>query len=153
METIVISDTSCLVVLDKIGQLHLLQACYPRVVITETIAQEFGKELPAWIEIHNPSRDSLRRLLEETLDAGESSALALAVEFTGSKVILDDLRARKVASSLGLNFMGTLGLIAEAKQKGAIPAARPIISAIEKTDFRLQPSLVEAVLRTLGEQL
>ncbi|MFN4256006.1 MAG: DUF3368 domain-containing protein [Saprospiraceae bacterium] len=81
------------------------------------------------------------------------SALALAVEFTGSKVILDDLRARKVASSLGLNFMGTLGLIAEAKQKGAIPAARPIISAIEKTDFRLQPSLVEAVLRTLGEQL
>lgn len=94
METVIISDTSCLVVLDKIGQLSLLRESYGNVVVTPTVAAEFGKTLPDWISVRSPASNSIQRLLEETLDPGESSSIALALEIETCFLILDDLRWR-----------------------------------------------------------
>ena len=76
MEAVVVSDTSCLIVLSKIGHLDLLKSIYGSVIITPTIAAEYKDPLPEWIEIHSPKNTSLQILLEETLDPGESSAIA-----------------------------------------------------------------------------
>lgn len=77
------------------------------------------------------------RLLEESIDQGEASSIALALEIPECYLILDDLRARKVAISLGLSFTGTLGFIASVRQRGIIPAARPLFEQIMATDFRI----------------
>lgn len=66
-------------------------------------------------------------------------------------LILDDLRARKVATSLGLAFTGTLGVVAAAKRQGIIAAARPVFEQLRATDFRLSDSFLGVVLHELGE--
>lgn len=116
MENVVISDTSCLIVLDKIGQLDLLNPGNARLFVTPTIAQEFGKPLPGWLKIRAPLNQNLQFLLEENIDPGESSAIALTLEMPGCLLILDDLRARKMAKSMSLRVTGTLGVIAAAKR-------------------------------------
>lgn len=55
MHKVIISDTSCLIILAKIGELDLLRRVYKVVTITQTIFLEFGDELPHWIEIENAS--------------------------------------------------------------------------------------------------
>jgi|APTNR8051073442_1049403.scaffolds.fasta_scaffold00532_18 predicted nucleic acid-binding protein len=50
MNSVIISDTSCLIVLDKIDQLSLLKALYGQIVITPVVAAEYGKDLPDWFK-------------------------------------------------------------------------------------------------------
>ena len=44
----VIADTSCFILLDKIGELSLLHQIFNQILTTPTIANEFGKALPEW---------------------------------------------------------------------------------------------------------
>jgi predicted nucleic acid-binding protein len=43
--SVVIADTSCLILLDKIDELDILNALFEEVYITEAIAKEFGNKL------------------------------------------------------------------------------------------------------------
>ena len=151
MERVVISDTACLIALDKIGHLDLLKLLFGQVIVTPTVAAEFGTALPEWIEIQSPANVSLQTFLEETIDAGEASAIALAVEIKGCYLILDDLRARKVASGMGLEFTGTLGIIAVAKKRSVIPLARPLFEKLIETDFWISEKFLQQLLAELGE--
>ncbi len=151
MTTVVVSDTSCLIVLEKIRHLSLLKASYEKVLVTPIVVQEFAAQLPDWIVIQAPVVKSLQSLLEETIDPGESSSIALAAELPECTLILDDLRARKVAADMGLTFTGTLGVIANARRRGLIPAARPLFEQIKQTDFRISDAFMEAILEELGE--
>lgn len=54
MQVTIITDTSCLILLDKIGELDLLRKLYQNLLTTSVIANEFGKPLPTWIAIQNP---------------------------------------------------------------------------------------------------
>jgi len=51
MRNIIISDTSCFIVLDKIQQLSLLQKVYNTVITTDEVIAEFGNILPSWIVV------------------------------------------------------------------------------------------------------
>ncbi len=51
MHDIVISDTSCLILFDKIGEIELLKSVYDTIITTPEIAEEFGEVLPIWIKI------------------------------------------------------------------------------------------------------
>lgn len=44
--SIVIADTSCFILLDKINELDLLQKVFKTVTTTKEIAKEFNKSLP-----------------------------------------------------------------------------------------------------------
>ena len=151
MERVVISDTACLIALNKIGQLGLLKSVYGQVIITPTVASEFHAPLPEWIEIQSPVNISLQTFLEETIDAGEASAIALAIEINDCYLILDDLRARKIATGMGLLFTGTLGVIAIAKRRDIIPLARPLFEKLRETDFWISEKFLQQLLTDLGE--
>ena len=97
MPRIIISDTSCLIILNKIGELDLLQKVYGQITTTIEIAAEFGDPLPDWIEVVIVKEKDKQRLLEMQIDKGESSAIALALEYSDSLLILDDNKARKIA--------------------------------------------------------
>jgi len=64
------------------------------------------------------------------LGAGESSVLTWAYANPGTEVIIDDLAARRCAAVLGIPVQGTLGLVLTAKQRGKIPAARPVLAQL-----------------------
>jgi predicted nucleic acid-binding protein len=50
--------------------------------------------------------------------------LALAIEIIDSTLILDDYKARKITSQLGLTYTGTIGIIVKAKLLGIIPGIK-----------------------------
>jgi predicted nucleic acid-binding protein len=64
MPKIVISDTSTLIILQKIEQLDLLQKLYIELVTTPEIAEEYGEELPNWIKVESVNDKKYQMLLE-----------------------------------------------------------------------------------------
>lgn len=150
-ETIVITDTSCLIALTKTDTLGILPQMYHRVIITEEVRDEFDEPLPVWVEIMPVSDKKYQQLLEGTLDKGESSAIALAVTLENVLLVLDDLKARKEAKRLGFKITGTLGILFRAKQKGLIQALKPYIDKLQAVDFRISPLIVKELLKLSGE--
>ena len=73
------------------------------------------------------------------------------MEVSDSTVILDDYKARKIASQLGINFTGTLGIIIKAKLKGVIPSIKPFLEKIKQTNFRLTIELEIQALKEANE--
>ena len=55
MHKAIISDTSCLILLDKIGELEILNKLFGKIITTSEVANEFGQPLPNWIEIQQPT--------------------------------------------------------------------------------------------------
>jgi predicted nucleic acid-binding protein len=152
MPKIVISDTSCLIILHNIGELDLLQKVYKKVITTSEIANEFKKELPNWIIIENAIDKKYLKLLETQIDLGEASAIALAAEKKNPLLLLDDLKARKLATKLNLKYTGTIGLINKAKQKGIIKNVKPLINKLLKTNFRISQNIIDEILRLNNEK-
>ncbi len=146
---IVIADTSCFILLEKIGELSLLKLLFSKIITTDTIASEFGSPLPPWIQIRTPKNITFQNSLD--IDAGEASAITLALESESSLLILDDSKGRKLARRLNLLFTGTLGIILKAKNVGIIPSIKPIIQKIQETNFRFSQKVLEEIYALANE--
>jgi predicted nucleic acid-binding protein len=97
MQKVIIADTSCIILLDKIVELNLLSKLFGQIIITQEIADEFKKELPDWFVIVNPTNKTYQKILEASLDKGEASAIAFAIEQSNCLLIIDDYKGRKYA--------------------------------------------------------
>lgn len=150
MPKVIIADTSCLVLLEKIDELNILQKLFQTVFITDTIAKEFDSYLPEWIQKKEIEDKKYLRILETSVDPGEASAIALAVQING-KLILDDIKARRLASELSLDFTGTLGVLVEAKKSGYISSLKDTLHRIKKTNFYMSDELVNKLLMSANE--
>lgn len=148
---IIISDTSCLIILSKVNELDLLRKVGEKVYITPTIYEEFGKILPDWILVSSPRHIQYQQILEMDLDKGEASVIALSMDFDNPILILDDLKGRKIANRLKLRYSGTFGLILRAKQLGLIKSVKPILNKIKSTNFRFSEKLFEIIIEQAGE--
>lgn len=85
------------------------------------------------------------------IDKGEASAIALAIELSDSVIILDDYKARKLAESLGIQNIGTIGIIIKAKRQGVIESIKPFLQKIRQTDFRISEEIEKRALEESGE--
>lgn len=77
--------------------------------------------------------------------------MALAIESENSLLILDDLKARKLAAKLNLNYTGTLGIILKAKREGLLSSIRPILEKIQMTNFRFSDKILNEILKEADE--
>ncbi len=152
MRKVVIADTSCFILLDKINSLGLLQSVYKHVYTTPQIAKEFGKEMPSWVIIEKVTELETLQSLEKELDLGEASAIALSIQLEGSIVVLDDWLARKVAERMGIDYTGTFGLMVAAKKLGIITSVKPLLEQVRQTNFRFSEQVFEATLLAAGEK-
>ncbi len=82
-----------------------------------------------------------QQLFEVNVDKGEASAMALALEIENSLLIIDDYKARRLAQTLDIDYLGTIGVIILAKQKGIIDSIKPILEKIKETNFRISADL------------
>lgn len=151
MQHAIIADSSCLILLSKINELNILQLLFGEIIITKEIQQEFNKPLPDWVIIRSADDERVQKILESSLDKGESSAIALAVELENSLLILDDKKARNMAAQLHLDYTGTVGIIIDAKQNGYITSVKEVLHKIHQTDFRLSIDLENILLKLSGE--
>ena len=151
MPTVIVSDTSCLILFYKIGELELLNKIYGQIVITETVSKEFKKPLPDWIQVQNPITN-LHQGLMSFLDAGEATSIALAAELSDCLLIIDESKGRRVAKEMGIGITGSLGSLIAAKQKGIIHSVKPILDKIKQTNFRISDDLVNKILHLANEK-
>lgn len=149
---VVIADTSCFILLDKIGEIQLLQKIFSSIITTQAIAAEFGKPLPDWVKIVPVENKPYQNLLELEVDAGEASAFALCVEHHDtSLLIIDDMKARKLADKLLLNYTGTLGVLLKAKELNILPSVKPFLIKIQSTNFRFSQKVFDEILAIAKE--
>jgi|AntRauTorcE11898_2_1112593.scaffolds.fasta_scaffold57807_2 predicted nucleic acid-binding protein len=144
----IIADTSCLVLLEKINELDVLHKLYKEIIITPEVADEFGSELPEWIEVHSVEDQKYKKLLETTVDPGEASVIALAAEI-GGLVILDDQKARKLAFELELDVTGTLGILINATHSNYISSFPKVLDRIKRTNFYVSDDLEKKLIERL----
>nr|WP_067054378.1 DUF3368 domain-containing protein [Mucilaginibacter sp. L294] len=148
---IVITDTSCFIILDKIAALHLLHILFSEVITTPEIAKEYGKTLPDWVIIKHAQDIALQKQLNELIDPGEASAIALAAEIKCDYLLTDDRAARKIAEQRGIPVKGSAGILLYAKQQKVIGLLRPYLDLIQKTNFRISQALIDRLIQEAGE--
>ncbi|MGH9346266.1 MAG: DUF3368 domain-containing protein [Vicinamibacterales bacterium] len=73
------------------------------------------------------------------------------MEVGADAVLLDDRPARRVAEAAGLNVIGTLSLLLEAKGLGLVAAVPPELDNLLETSFFLSQQLYDRLLRMAGE--
>jgi len=142
-------DTACLIGLERIGRLDLLNQLVDPVIVPDAVSGEFGP-LPDWIEVRTPSDSGMVAALRLVVDPGESEAIALAYE-SSCRIILDDRKAREAARHLGIAVTGTVGLLLKAKEGGMIPTVLPLLDALDSNGFRISGAIRKEALRLAGE--
>jgi predicted nucleic acid-binding protein len=85
------------------------------------------------------------------LGDGEREAIALGIEVGAGAIIIDERAGRRLAEAAGLNVIGTLGLLLQAKLAGVIASVRPELDKLLETSFFLGEELYHQVLGVAGE--
>ena len=143
----IISNTSCLIVLDNIGMVDVLKELYGKVSITEEVSKEFGKTVPDWIEVRKVSDNKYLKLIKNFVDLGEASTIALAVETDDIVIILDDLKARKLAQKLNLKITGTIGVLIKARKRNIITSTQEVLNKLRNEGFRISDEIEKEFLK------
>lgn len=130
---IVVSDTTPIISLVKIDKIDLLQELFGNVLIPEAVYEELT-ENPRFFDeaeiikncefihkVYAERKDSIISLQRATgLDRGESEAIICTDEKKADLLLMDEAKGRFVAKQMGINVMGTLGILFESYKKNLI---------------------------------
>lgn len=158
----VVINSSPLIALSGISKLPVLRAMYGSVMIPEAVYQEISAkpdsickkmvdEARDWMQVCAIENLLAKNLFQSRLHAGEVEVLILAQEKSADLVVLDDALAKRHAEYLGMHVTGTLGVLMKARQKGHIPALRPLIRALQRNHVYISDAIAEQCLRIIGE--
>jgi predicted nucleic acid-binding protein len=149
----VVSNSSPLIALSQIGRLDLLGALFQQVVIPPYVAKEIEPTipgLPGFLGVNQVRAARVPRIVRGSLGKGEQEAMDLALEIRASQ-ILHDRPARRLAASLGLSVIGTLGVLLAAKRNGLVIELRKELDRLVQVHFFMDESLYQLVLTEAGE--
>lgn len=152
----VVVNATPLIALSTTGYLFLLNRLFEQVVVPVSVYEEVtfqGEERPGakavaranWLVIQAPERSlSLSAELLQ-LDCGERDVILLAQEIDADWVLIDEKLARRIASGLGLQVKGTLGVLLIAYRIGLISkeASMKAVQELVSGSVRLSPRLLE----------
>jgi uncharacterized protein len=159
----VVSNATPLINFAAINRLDILEAVFGQVFIPQAVFDEttvsgfpgskFVLEVIAsttWLQILPVS--IIAPNIPSELDNGEREAIALALLTGGHKILLDEREARQVAQNLGLQVIGTLGVLLLAKNSQIVTQIQPILDGmIDIAQYWVSSSLYKQVLRQAGE--
>jgi len=153
-----VSNTSPLIVLSKLGYIDMLPEIFSKIYIPSGVRREISEKEDevqkavealieqGFIEVKKVENKSLVQMLNGELGIGESEAIALGKEIKSDFVLLDDLRARQWARSLGMNVMGTLAIIRALVKRGMVKEAPDeIYIRLKSIDFWISRELFSSL--------
>jgi len=161
-ENPIVCDTTVLLYPSRIGLLDLLPTLFASIYVPEQVMLELDmgrlfrqdtvnpRNLP-WAKPVSVPQAMIGDLPANRLGTGERAVIAYANVHHGMIAGLDDRQARQLAESLGLEIVGTLGILLRAKQADLIPAVRPSLDAAIDQGFRVTSDLYQDVLRLAKE--
>ena len=158
----IVSDATPLIALAKLDGISWLHQLLGEIIIPEAVydevvvagANKIGSDVidtAHWIHVHQVKDKTHVLLLLNQLDRGESEAIALAYELKADWLLMDEIRGRSVAKTLGLQVIGTVGLLVNAKEVGIVSEVRPLLDSLLVQDFRLSKRVITETLRRAGE--
>jgi predicted nucleic acid-binding protein len=153
-------NASPIIALAKVGQLHLLKELCKELLVPDVVVSEILAGPPS-----DPARLAVERgwtptvapcqvapeLLEWGLGAGETAVLTLARERKPATAVLDDAAARTCARALGIQVIGTVGVVLRAKKKAIIPSAANVLESLRTSGLWLDNNTIRSVLEGVGE--
>lgn len=154
---IVVSNSTPLIALSKIGRLELLKEYFTEIMIPEAVYEEVvvsggdlhgAKEVEeaAWIKMRKIQNDLALKTLETSIGRGEAESIVLAKEVTSDLLLIDDADGRRIAQGMGLKITGTVGILLMAAKQGRIDL-RQALDRLLAAGFRLSE---KEYLRILG---
>lgn len=87
----------------------------------------------------------------DELDIGEAETIVLAREINADWAIMDEKKGRQKLSQMGINKIGTLGILIKAKEIGLLSFIKPELEKLQKNGFSLSQTVIESVLIQAGE--
>lgn len=160
---VIISDSSPLILLARIGLLSLLQELFQEVIIPQEVYEEVvlqGEDRPgsrevkeaSWIKVERVRNPELiEKYSYQGLSRKDAAVIALAQEKRAAAVLMDEQRGRTVCRGAGLEVIGTGALLVRAKEKGLILEVKSALDRLIEQGFRLTSELYETLLKEAGE--
>ncbi len=158
---VIISDTTPLISLLKIGRLDLLEKMYKTVIIPKAVYEElttnthFPEEAETiracpFLEVRTISdTNSVINLRETTgLDLGESEAIVLSESMNAKLLMMDEVRGRAVAKAHGLSIIGVVGILATAYKIHLLTAEdiKDCVTKLKQNRRHIGENLLNALL-------
>ncbi len=161
----VVSDTSPLLGLSAIGHLELLKDQFGEVFIPQSVLAELKLETDfrgtediqqaltqGWLVSKEIQNEPLVRSLLSELHKGEAEAITLAIDLHLDMIVMDERIGRDRAKALGLNTVGILGVLLNARRHGKIASVKSAMKELRREiGFFISESLYEEVLKQAGE--
>ncbi len=158
---VIVADSGPLISLSRIQRLDLLRQLYGEILVPPAVWHEvtvINAKAPGaetvrtanWIQIKSPTHTPVG-FVPGGLGPGERQAFALTQELANAWLLIDDGPGRRAARALGLQIIGTIGVLKEAKAAGLVNQLRPILTELQQAGFFLNPALGEQALRSVGE--
>lgn len=167
----IVSNTSPLIWLSKIGRITLLKKLFGEVIIPEEVYKEaverglkegFSDALvikecvdQGWIKVPKLNEREIKfcqKMMKHAFEIhlGEAQAIILARE-TGALLLMDESSGRAFAETLGLRVRGTLYVVMKALREKLLGGdeAKEIVLALVSKGFRIEPKLLARILREI----
>jgi predicted nucleic acid-binding protein len=157
---IVVADASPLIALAIIEKIEILNTVFDKVIIPKAVFTEitqqgkpFSGELKEFCKgkVLNVKNKLVVKILQHSIDPGEAEAIALALENNISNILMDDNRGRKQAILEGIQPIGTLGVLLQAKKIQQIKEIKPLINKLVENNIRISNALIAQALRLADE--
>lgn len=157
----VVCNTGPLIALARAGLARLLTEIFPAVLIPEAVAAELlakdtadREQVSAALAVAKIVHLAapVDPLLACELDSGEAAVIQLAREQNIGRVLIDEKKARKVASIIyQLEVRGTAALLIEAKKRALITSVGDALDAMTAGGYFIGPQLRAECLGRAGE--
>lgn len=155
----VVANTTPLISLASIGKLELLKDIFGEIIIADAVYNEikakqgygYNEIDTDFIKVQSIEGITYRDFLLNQLDLGETETIILAKELDADFVIIDENIAYKIAKSSELNVVRTLSILLRAKEKGLIPALKPLLDEMIIKGRWYSQRVYKAILEQAGE--
>lgn len=157
---LVVADTGVLISLIHIHHLELIEQIFGDYVIAQAVWDELNSyDNPQFDQskltalVPKVRKISSRNYLTTLMDIGEAESSILYDEVNADYLLIDDNKARKIAESLDIQCIGTLGLLLKAKEVGLITELKPIFTEFLTHGRYFSVSLLNQILLKVGEDV
>lgn len=160
----VVSNTTPLIGLASIQQFELLKKLFgeiyiPKAVYNEAVVKGYKKsglkkEISGarWIKTI-PVKDKLAvKVLLDELDEGEAETIILAGELEADWVLMDERKGRRKLTELGIQKIGTVGILLKAKEVGLLQKIKPYLYKLRENGFSISQYVIDIMLEKAGEK-
>lgn len=164
---IVVSDTTPLISLMKIGQLELVHKLFGEIQIPQAVFDELtsnrrfpdeSRQIKECNYINTVVVDDINavKLLRRStgLDAGESEAIILSDVEKATYLLMDEVKGRIVAKQMGIKTMGTVGLLMIAHSEGLLDKSEIMecIDILKNTGRHISNNLYKQLIDVINEE-